>query len=195
MFWKNCRNAYAKHRSKSAPRILDDRCLYNGDLDVQLKYGGPAVVYKSGSNVSAAPLRRLPVTNVTLYWAQCRTFDEAKYLSAILNADAMHGAIAATKKGSLDIASEPFEIPMRRFDPKNRARARLAALAGECEPVDRKAAGRVAGGPERTAQGREGRPAKVGPHGGDQRTVRRDPARSHKSVKRLLSGPVGDHDP
>ena len=148
MFWKNCRSAYAKHRSKSAPQMLDDRCLYNGDLDAQLKYGGPAVVYnKSGSNVSAAPLRRLPVTNVTLYWAQCRTFDEAKYLSAILNADAMHGAIAATKKGSLDIASEPFrEIPMRRFDPKNRAHARLAALAGECEPVGRKAAGRVAGG-------------------------------------------------
>ena len=147
MFWKNCRSAYARHRSKGAPQMLDDRCLYNGDLDAQLKYGGPAVVYnKSGSNVSAAPPGRLPVTNVTLYWAQCRTFDEAKYLSAVLNADAMRGAITATKKGSLDIASEPFkEIPMRRFDPENRAHARLAALAGECEPVVRKAAGRAAG--------------------------------------------------
>lgn len=148
MFWKNCRNAYARHRSKNAPRMLDDRCLYNGDLDAQLKYGGPAVVYnKSGSNVSAVPLRRLPITNVTLYWVRCRTFDEAKYLSSILNADAMHGAIMSTKKGSLDIASEPFrEIPMRRFDPKNEAHAKLARLAVECESVGRKAAGRAVGG-------------------------------------------------
>lgn len=93
------------------------------------------VVYSKSGEPTAAILhdKKALVENV-LFWVPCRNADEANYLLAIINSDALTEAVTPlmTKGqfGARDLHKHLWRLPIPEFDRKNRLHARVAR-AGE----------------------------------------------------------------
>jgi hypothetical protein len=92
-------------------------------------------------NVAAAAFDRgsqtIPfVVDVKLYWATCRTLQEADYLSAILNSETVNAAIKPFQSmgllGERDIHKKLLELPIPLFSPKDPDHNALAILGETC---------------------------------------------------------------
>ena len=77
-----------------------------------------------------------------LYWIPCRTIDEANYLLAVINSDALQEAVRPLMSkgqfGARDLHKHLWKLPIPRFDPAQElhvtiaeAGATAAAAAGK----------------------------------------------------------------
>jgi len=112
---------------------------YFGQLSAQFPISRLRVVYaKAGSHPAACILRdqNYLVENL-LYWAPVDTEGEALYLSAILNSEAARSRVEAMQSrgqfGARHFDKVMFNLPIPRFDEKNKLHLALAAAAQEAE--------------------------------------------------------------
>ena len=138
-FWRDAASLYAANRGggRHTPATLEERLDYQGCLSWQLGPGGggPFVAYnKSGSRVYAAAITTREVIDNTLYAVKCSSAAEARFVSAILNSDALQGALAAAKENQRHYDTYPWKkIPIPRYSRSKAAHRRLAALAAQAE--------------------------------------------------------------
>ena len=96
----------------------------------------------SGTNVSAARVDRSKfqsrfIVDVKLYAGECRSEQEALYLTAILNSETVNLAIKPFQsvglQGERDIHKKLLELPIPGYVGTNALHAKLVALASEAE--------------------------------------------------------------
>ena len=138
-FWRDASSLYAANRGsgRHTPATLEDRLDYQGGLSWQMgpDGAGPFVAYnKSGSRVYAAAITTTEVVDNTIYAVRCASAAEARYVSAILNSDALQGALAGAKENQRHYDTYPWKkIPIPRYSRAEDSHRRLAALAGRAE--------------------------------------------------------------
>ena len=101
------------------------------------------VVYtKSGQPTAALLKDSETLVDHLLYWIPCKTIDEANYLLAIINSDALQVAVTPLMSkgqfGARDLHKQPWKLPIPEFDSAQKlhiaiaeAGATAAAGAGE----------------------------------------------------------------
>ena len=138
-FWRDASSLYAANRGsgRHTPATLEKRLDYQGGLSWQMgpDGGGPFVAHnKSGSRMYAAAITTTEIVDNTLYRVRCASAAEARYVSAILNSDALQGALAGAKENQRHYDTYPWKkIPIPRYSRAEDSHRRLAALAGRAE--------------------------------------------------------------
>lgn len=138
-FWRDASSLYAANRGsgRHTPATLEARLDYQGCLSWQLGPGGggPFVAHnKSGSRMYAAAVTTREIIDNTLYSVRCASAAEARFVSALLNSDALQGALAAAKENQRHYDTYPWKkIPIPRYGRADEAHRRLASLAGRAE--------------------------------------------------------------
>ncbi len=158
-FWRAASDLYEAHRGSGAstPRTLDANIDYNGKLTSQLGRAGEHVAYnKAGGALYAA---RVPddgrILHDTVYYVRCRSRAEARFLSAVLNSEALRSAFLQTRRNGMDFAAHPWKtIPIPRYDGSRPAHRTLSRLAGRAERVAERACAGEAAKSDTTAQAR-----------------------------------------
>ena len=86
---------WAAHRSTSTTANSTEWLNYHGKLNSQFPLAPLRVVYtKSGNTLAAAVLRDMQgVVDHVLYWAATTSLSEARYLTAVLNAQRRRGEL------------------------------------------------------------------------------------------------------
>jgi hypothetical protein len=133
---------------KNFPNVMDyvnyhnKLLLQRQDLRYYLLYTA------SGTNIAAAVIDRKKIPSLKIgsakitptgfiadyktFWFGTNNFDEANYLAAILNSNAMNQKIkpyqTRGKFGPRDICRLPFEFNVPQFDPRNELHRQIAAL-------------------------------------------------------------------
>ena len=150
-FWRAASDLYEAHRGRgqSTPRTLDANIDYNGKLTRQMGRAGECVAYnKAGGAVYAA---RVPddgrIMHDTVYYVGCRSRAEARFLTAVLNADALRPALLQARRNGMDFAAHPWKvIPIPRYDGSVPLHRRLSRLAARAEAVAERACARAGAG-------------------------------------------------
>ncbi len=132
--WEEKRGAKTSH---TLLQWLD----YSSKLTSQSPAHRHLVLYNaSGTNVSATYVDRHKLSlrflvDHKLYWVAVREPMEAHYLSAVLNAEALNGAIKPFQStgliGERDIHKKLLDLPIPLFDAKIAAHRKLAELGSE----------------------------------------------------------------
>lgn len=138
-FWRDAASLYAARRGggRHTPATLEERLDYQGCLSWQ--FASPArasyaVYNKSGSRMYAAAIGAGEVIDNTLYSVRCASAAEARFVSALLNSDALQGALAAAKENQRHYDTYLWrKVPLPRFRRADAVHRRLAALAGRAE--------------------------------------------------------------
>ena len=136
-FWSDAVAIYAEHRGrgKATPRTLEDNLDFQGKLTSQFAARPPLVVYnKVGSRAYAAAVSEWAIVENGLYRVPCGSEDEAHFLSGLLNADALQGALSWTKENDNNYDTYLWKkVPIPRYDRADGRHVRLAALARKAQ--------------------------------------------------------------
>ena len=117
------------------------RIDFGGGLSTQFPVAPIRVVYsKAGTRPAATVLRDARgVVDHTLYWMATESENEAHYLAALLNAEAVRARIehlqARGEQGARHFDKLFFTLPIPTFDPCNRVHTDLAEAARRAEAV------------------------------------------------------------
>lgn len=116
-------------------RSLLDRLNYSRGLGNQLPLGDVRVVYTRAGRTVAAVMTEPAIVDNTLYWGRVSSMEEADYLAAILNSDAL---FKATEEHSItglfgvrDTHKNQFKSPIPTFSTDVPEHVVLAALGRE----------------------------------------------------------------
>lgn len=130
-----------KRGDKAERQTVYQRLDYSRELTHQNLRSRFIVLYNAaGTNLSAAAVDRslLPepfVVEHKLYWATCRSQQEADYLAAVLNATAINEAIKPFQSmgllGERDIEKKVLEVPIPYFDARKLEHAEIARMGAE----------------------------------------------------------------
>jgi len=134
-----------KRGSKADKQSLYERLDYQRELTRQSFADKHLVLYNhSGMNVSATYFDRgsqiTPfIVDVKLYWAAFDTREEAIYLTAILNSEAVNSAIKPFQSmgllGERDVHKKVLDLPVPAFDPGNSLHKKLLAAGEEAHQM------------------------------------------------------------
>ena len=122
-------------------RSLLEQYDFYGQLTRQYPVPPMRVVYtKAGTNLAAAVIEdNRAVVDHSLYWAPASTLEEARYLCAILNSEALRAAVehfqATGQWGARHFDKYVFNIPIPRFDQSDALHHHLVAAAEEAERI------------------------------------------------------------
>ena len=139
--WRTVSGLWDAHKGPVTPLTLLQRLDYHSKLTRQLEWragaseGACRIVYTKSGRPTAAQLRdRDAIVDHTLYWMPCRSEQEAAYLLAIINSDALRDAanpyMSRGLWGPRDLHKHLWNLPIPRFDPKDALHGEAAA-AGE----------------------------------------------------------------
>lgn len=126
---------------KTSKYSLWENLNYQNKLSRQLSTTTHRVVYsKSGTKLAAARIHdSRAIIDHKLYWLPAANMDEARYLTAILNAPATTVAVSDFQSrglfGARDFDSYVWRLPIPQFDKANDIHMRLASLAEEAEAI------------------------------------------------------------
>jgi len=147
-FWQELDEVYEAHRGrgKATPKTLLAQVDFAGKLSAQplaspvsASAGGRRMVLypSSGDQMRAARFHAgAAVVENTLFWNELGSEAEAGYLVAMLNAPCLERAFAESRESGRDFHLHPWaKVPIPRFDRRNPAHRRLAALCGQAERV------------------------------------------------------------
>jgi len=136
--------AWNKHRTLDVN--FAGQLDYYGKLSAQLPLSRLRVIYAaSGAIPTACVLRNSSaIVEHALYYCTVQTENEAKYLSAILNSETARSRVAALQArgqwGARHFDKVMFNLPIPRFDEKNKLHRDLAEAASEAEHIAAKVA-------------------------------------------------------
>jgi len=135
---------WAEHASQGTdgqPKMrLDERLDHQRGLSRQFPPAALRVVYAaSGTSFAAVTLSDAAVVEHAAYWAPARSPEEARYLTAVLNADALRRRIAAKQPkgqgGARHFDNLIWELAIPEYDSREALHGELAALAAEAEAL------------------------------------------------------------
>lgn len=144
-WWREAETVWLRNRS-SDKRTLMEQLNYLGQLSAQFPTAPLRVVYtKAGNTLAAAIVQdHLGVIDHRLYWAPAATREEARYLTAVLNAPVLNELVRPYQSvgafGPRDFDKYVWQSPIPAFDPASPLHRHLVELARDAELV----AGRVA---------------------------------------------------
>ena len=142
-WWRKAENAWREKR-RNPKMSLIDQLNYNRKLSRQFPVPAYRVIYpKSAMYCTAAVVTneeyKEAVIDQQLYWGEVATIDEARYLTAILNAPKVTSVVQKMQPrgehNPRDIAKYVFKLPIPTFDPGNTAHRELVGLAVRAEQV------------------------------------------------------------
>lgn len=141
-WWRKAENAWREKHGEGMSLLK--QLNYNRKLSRQFPVPAYRVVYpKSGIHCTAAVVTnetyKDAVIDQQLYWGKPSTLEEARYLSAVLNAPTVTSEINKMqprgKNAPRDIAKYVFRIPIPTYDPNDAAHHELVMLATHAEEV------------------------------------------------------------
>ena len=130
-------------RHKRSPQSFIEQLDYYGKLSNQFPMPSVRVVYtKAGTNLAACIVQdEITVVDHQLYWAGFEDTDEARYLCAILNSEALRASVqqyqAQGQWGPRHFDKYVFNVPIPRFDTDNSLHHALAQAAKTAEDIAR----------------------------------------------------------
>ena len=135
--WETISKAWEDTKAKANRLNLLGRLDYHGELSAQLAWqedpGGRSVrvVYTSaGTPTAAIIIDDASIVDYKLFWIACKDLEEAHYLLAIINSDALYSAAAPLMSkgqwGARDLQKHLWRLPIPEFDPKNALHRRVA---------------------------------------------------------------------
>jgi hypothetical protein len=142
-WWRKAEDRWREKRSNTGISLIR-QLNYNRKLSRQFPVPAYRVVYpKSGIHCAAAILTNEiyedAVIDQQLYWGRADTIEEARYLSAILNAPTVtteiHKMQPRGKNAPRDIAKYVFRLPIPTYDPNNSGHRELVMLATRAEEI------------------------------------------------------------
>ena len=139
--WQIVSRLWEDNRALANGLNLLERLDYVRNLSSQLKWQQDAgdrpvrVVYtKSGEPTAALLEDSETLVDHLLYWIPCRTIDEANYLVAVINSDALEEAVKPLMSkgqfGARDLHKHLWKLPIPGFDPMKDIHVTIAE-AGE----------------------------------------------------------------
>lgn len=132
-----CEKLWDQHGSGNLS--FRDQIDYNGKLASQIPVEPLRIVYaKSGTQPAACVIRdKRAVVDHTLYWMGTESEDEALYLAALLNSDAVRQRIehmqSRGEQGARHFDKLAFTLPIPTFDPKLPLHEQLAQAGADAE--------------------------------------------------------------
>lgn len=138
-WWQRAETIWNEHRSSALS--LSDQINYRRKLTGQFPAQKYRVVYpRSGMYIAAAIVAdENAVIDFGLYWASARSLAEARYLTAVLNSDALLQLIRPLQgrgeHNPRDFAKVLFQLPIPLYDPNVSVHRELADLAAHAEDV------------------------------------------------------------
>ena len=144
--WETVSGLWEDNKAKANKLKLLGQLDYYGKLSAQLAWqenpgGRPIrVVYSSSGQPTAAILdAKMALVENVLFWVPCKRVEEANYLVAIINSNALYTAVSGIMPkgqfGARHLHKHLWKLPIPAFDSKNAlhravARAGKAAAAG-----------------------------------------------------------------
>lgn len=132
-------DTYRTHRGsgKNTPLTLESRYNHQNSLFAQFERTGPQVLYNTaGDNLYAARMDVFRLIDVGLFSVQCKSDDEALFLTAILNAPALLEAFRAARQSDRHFVGHIWrKIPIPRYNHTNRTHHTLVKLAKKAERI------------------------------------------------------------
>jgi hypothetical protein len=139
-WWTRVEDTWGEGRVASETDPLIVRMDYHGQLSAQFPIRPHRVVYTASGNALAAARiddDDASVIEHKLYWASCTSIEEARYLTAILNSQALLAQVAMYQAvglfGPRDFDKYAFQIDIPLYDPLEPSHQELAQLAAEAE--------------------------------------------------------------
>ena len=138
-WWHEAERLWVGHRPDYTSGDLTDRLEYKEGTSKQMPIGPHRVVYtSSGTNLVAARLTdQRSLVSETLYWASCRSIEEAWYLVAILNSSTLLERIqelqAEGQFGRRHFHKVVFAAGFPIFDPASDLHVALAGAGQAAE--------------------------------------------------------------
>ena len=128
--WQTVSRLWEDNKARANKLKLLDRLDYHRELSAQLEWqkdpgGRPIrVAYNTAGQPTAALLRDVDsFVTERLYWVTCKSIDEAFYLIAIINSDALYSAVTPLMSkglwGARDLHKHLWKLPIPAFDAKN----------------------------------------------------------------------------
>ena len=126
--WQTVSRLWGENKAPANSLNLLGQLDYMGKLSSQLEWQQTKgdrpvrVVYtKSGEPTAALLHDSGPLVDHLLYWIPCRTIDEANYLLAVINSDALQEAVRPLMSkgqfGARDLHKHLWKLPIPGFDP------------------------------------------------------------------------------
>lgn len=140
-WWRKASDLWDSHKTKQSKLSHMENLDFQGKLTRQLKATSTRVVYtKAGTRLAAARISSHSIIiDHKLYWVAVRNNDEARYLTAILNAPVTTKRVAGYQSrglfGGRDFDRYPFMLPIPSYDSSNELHRRLVQLATEAETI------------------------------------------------------------
>ena len=140
-WWREAETTWDEHKAPATSLSLLGQVDYMHKLSAQFPAAPIRVVYtKAGNYLTGATVTdRDAAIDHTLYWAAAGTIDEARYLTAVLNASAL-GEIVAPYQSVGAFGPRHFDkyvwyVPVPEFDPSDKRHRHLVDLAEQAEAV------------------------------------------------------------
>ena len=154
--WRTVSNLWEEHKTRANRMNLLERLDYHRELSSQLEWQrDPSerpsrVVYtRSGVPTAALPPDDDTLVDTTAYWITCRDGQEAHYLLAIINSDALYAAVTQFMSkgqfGARDLHKQLWKLPIPEYDGSEALHGEIAAAARQ-QRRGRRGAGAAAGG-------------------------------------------------
>lgn len=141
-WWRDAERLWQRHKTaRSQSMSLVERIDYQRGLSRQLPPAAKRVVYTtSGQYLAACKVDdERAVVDSGLYWAAVTDDDEADYLTAILNSEALLGHVrplqARGEHNPRHFHLLPFDIAIPAYNSANAAHASLVALAHDAQQI------------------------------------------------------------
>lgn len=141
-WWQEASARWGQHRGDRSPQTLADRINYHHGLSNQARaLTDLRVVYTKGGQYVAAALVEDPeaIIDHKLYWCAVYAKEEARYLTAVLNAPVVTERViplqARGEHNPRDIDKYVWALPIPRFDPSDDLHKQLVDAAEEGEQV------------------------------------------------------------
>ena len=139
--WQTVSRMWEENKTHANKLDLLGQLDYYGKLSAQLEWQQDAgngllrVVYtKSGEPTAALLQDSEALIDHLLYWIPCSTIDEANYLLAIINSNALQAAVKPLMSkgqfGPRDLHKHLWKLPISEFDPNSPLHVRMSQ-AGE----------------------------------------------------------------
>ncbi len=154
--WRTISGLWDANKGVGNERTLLENLDYLSKLSTQIEWretasdGACRVVYtKSGRPTAARLWDRDAIVENTLYWMPCGSDEEASYLLAVINSDALRDAAEPLMSrglwGARDLHKHLWALPIPRFNPHDELHAEVAATGeAAAEGAARQFAGRDA---------------------------------------------------
>ena len=140
-WWLHAEEKWREFKKGSDDSSLMDRIDFHKHLSAQLPPGGNIVAYtKAGNSLNAARVSHpKAIIDLKLYWCRTSSIQEARYLLAILNSEALRARVEPFQPrglfGPRDFDKYIFRVAFPEYSARNALHAELADAAGRAEDL------------------------------------------------------------